>query len=84
VVGGYTGTIALRTIVAYIPGQQPRTVARLPQPPRLRAALTHAGRLPVALSDVGAASVSRRIVALGGRDRTGRVHDAILSLTAQP
>jgi len=38
VIGGYTGTAPLRSIVAFRPGQRPRMVARLPQPLRYAAA----------------------------------------------
>ena len=41
--------------------------------------MVRAGRLPLALSDLGAASVGGRIIAVGGRDATGRVHADILS-----
>jgi len=42
--------------------------------------VSSAGRLPEALSDLGAASLGGRIVAVGGRDRAGTVHERALTL----
>ena len=39
-----------------------------------------AGKLPVALSDLSAGSLAGHVVAVGGRDPSGRVHDAILDI----
>ncbi len=50
VVGGYTGSEPLRTVVAWSPGSQPRTVATLPKPLRYAAA----------------AAVGRQILIAGG------------------
>jgi Kelch motif len=48
VVGGYTGTKALRTIVAWRPGSAARVVARLPVALRYAAVATAGGRLVIA------------------------------------
>jgi N-acetylneuraminic acid mutarotase len=48
VVGGYNGTSALDTIVAWRPGEQARVVARLPNAVRYAAAAAVEGRLIIA------------------------------------
>src|SRR5207248_7382614 len=48
VVGGYTGTRWLDTIVAWRPGSPARVVARLPSPPRYAAGTAAAGRPVIA------------------------------------
>ena len=43
-----------------------------------------AGHLPLALSDLGATTVGGRILAVGGRDAHGGVHDEIWTLEGRP
>src|SRR5205085_26663 len=63
VVGGYTGTRWLDTIVAWRPGGRARVVARLPSPVRYAAV----------------AAAGRRIVIAGGSLPNGAASDAVLA-----
>src|SRR5262249_56052584 len=63
VVGGYTGSSWLDTIVAWRPGSRARVVARLPSPLRYAAV----------------AAVQGRILVAGGSLPTGAASDAVLS-----
>ena len=63
VVGGYTGTSWLNTIVRWRPGQQARIV----------------GHLPVPLRYAAVAAVPGRIVIAGGSTPAGTASDAVLS-----
>ena len=42
-----------------------------------------AGSLPRALSDLGAASLGTEVALVGGRDRSGTVHDQVLTYRAR-
>src|SRR5438477_2161 len=63
VVGGYTGTRWLNTIVAWRPGAAARVVGRLPTPLRYAAAATADGQLVVAGGSTPSGSASRAVLA---------------------
>ena len=65
VVGGYTGTRWLDTIVAWRPGHTPRVVAHLPHPLRYAAV----------------AAVGKTLVIAGGSLENGTASDAVLAFT---
>ena len=71
VVGGYTGTRWLDTIVAWRPGSRARVVARLPQPVRYAAVTFAAGLLVIAGGSLPDGSASRSVLTFD--PRTGRV-----------
>jgi YVTN family beta-propeller protein len=79
IVGGYTGTRWLDTIVAWRPGSPARIVARLPTPLRYAAVAAANGRLVIAGGSLQDGSASSNVLAYvpGGRVRlVGRLPTA--------
>jgi N-acetylneuraminic acid mutarotase len=58
VVGGYTGTVSLDTIVAYTPGSTAKVVGHLPIPVRYAAVAAFGGKVIVAGGTSGTASTA--------------------------
>jgi YVTN family beta-propeller protein len=67
IVGGYTGTQWLDTIVAWRPGGRARVVARLPQPVRYAAATFAHGLLVIAGGSLPDGSASRAVLTFDPR-----------------
>ena len=78
VVGGYTGTRWLDTIVAWRPGRHARVVAHLPQPLRYAAVTAVGGRLVIAGGSLANGTASDAVLAFTPGDRSRHAASARL------
>jgi DNA-binding beta-propeller fold protein YncE len=72
IVGGFTGSRWLDTILSWRPGQQPHVAARLPGPLRYAAVTAADGRLVIAGGSVPSGTASRTVLTYDPADRRVR------------